>query len=151
MHKKMKTRKLLVALLLCTFVFADAHALSRSHSSQNAAAFFADKYIRTELYFGRSLPDGSIVTDEQWANFLNDVVTPRFPDGFTVLDGLGQYRGKSGQIVKERSKVIVFLYSRKIQKASGTKIDEIRAAYVKLFSQESVLRLDFRASVNVHF
>ena len=147
----MKTQKLLVALLLCTFVFVNSHALSRPDSNQNEVIFSADKYIRTELYFGRSLPDGSVVTDEEWAKFLNDVVTPRFPDGFTVLDGYGQYRDKSGRIVKEPSKVIVFLYLRKTQKASSTKIDEIRAAYVKLFSQESVLRLDFKTSVTVHF
>ena len=147
----MKTRKLLVALLLCTFVFANAYALSKPDSGQNAVAFSAYKYIRTELYFGRSLPDGSVVTDEEWAKFLNDIVTTRFPDGFTVLDGFGQYRDKSGRIVKEQSKVIVFLYPRQKRKASSTKIDEIRSAYVKLFNQESVLRLDFQTSVNVHF
>lgn len=147
----MKIRKLLVALLLCTFAVADAHALSRPIPNQNAVVYSADKYTRTELYFGRSLPDGSTISEAEWTKFLNDVVTPRFPDGFTVLDGFGQYRDKSGRTVKEPSKVIVFLYSRRTQKTSSTKIDEIRAAYVKLFSQESVLRLDFRSSVNVNF
>lgn len=147
----MKTHKALLSLLVCTFIFAHAYALPRPDSGQDAVVSAADKYIRTELYFGRSLPDGSVVTDEEWAKFLNDVVTSRFPDGFTVFDGVGQYRNKSGQIIKEQSKVIVFLYSRKTKKTSGAKIDEIRAAYVKLFNQESVLRLDFRTSVNVHF
>ena len=147
----MKTRKVFLSLLLVTVTFAPAYALPRPDLASNATIFYADKYLRTELYFGRSLPDGSVVTDEEWTKFLNDVVTPRFPDGFTVLDGFGQYRDKSGRIVKEPSKVIVFLYSRKTQKAGSTKIDEIRAAYVKLFNQESVLRVDFRTSVNVHF
>ena len=147
----MKIQKLCLALLLSTLIFTDAYAFPRPGFVGNAVAISADKYVRTELYFGRSLPDGSVVSDEEWNKFLNDVVTSRFPDGFTVLDGVGQYRNKNGQIIKEQSKVIVFLYSRRTQKDSSTKIDEIRAAYVKLFSQESVLRLDFRASVNVHF
>jgi len=147
----MKIQKLFLALLLSTLISTDTYAFPRPWIVGNAVAISADKYVRTELYFGRSLPDGSVVSDEEWNKFLNDVVTSRFPDGFTVLDGVGQYRNKNGQIIKEQSKVIVFLYSRRTQKDSSTKIDEIRAAYVKLFSQESVLRLDFRASVNVHF
>ena len=147
----MKTQKLFLALFFCTLIFADSYALPQANFADKAVIFSADKYLRTELYFGRSLSDGSVVTDAEWAKFLNDVVTPRFPDGFTVLDGVGQYRNKSGQIVKEQSKVIIFLYSRKTRKANSTKVDEIRAAYVKLFDQESVLRLDFRTSVNVHF
>src|SRR5690348_9403920 len=139
----MKTRKPFLALSLCLLIFAHSYALPRPTSIDNAAVFVADKYYRTELYFGRSKPDGSIITDEEWARFLNDVVTPRFPEGFTVLDGLGQYRNKSGRIIKEPSKVLVFLYSFKSRKTSRARIDEIRAAYVKLFNQESVLRLDF--------
>ena len=145
----MKIQKTLLVLLLCLLTFSHSHALSRPNYIDSLSA--AEKYYRTELYFGRSKPDGSVVTDEEWTRFLNDVVTPRFPGGFTVLDGFGQYRVKNGRVVKEPSKVLVFLYNRKDRKTSGTKIDEIRAAYVKLFSQESVLRLDFKHSVNVLF
>jgi len=101
-----------------------------------------DKYYRTELYFGRDKPDGSVVSDDEWKSFLDREVTSRFPDGFTTLDGAGQYRDKSGKIIKEPSKVAVFLYAKKDRKTAGAKIDEIRAAYCKQFDQESVLRVD---------
>ncbi len=42
-----------------------------------------------QLLFGRSLHGGGEVTDDQWRAFLADSVTPRFPDGLTVLDGAG--------------------------------------------------------------
>ena len=151
----MKTQRYFLGLFLYTLVLAGSYT-SRGYAPstcfrENRAISDTDKFRRTELYFGRSKRDGSIVTDEEWTKFLNDVVTPRFPDGFTVLDGTGQYRDKTGTIVKEPSKVLIFLYSRKTRKISSARIDEIRAAYVKLFSQESVLRLDFRTSVNVIF
>ena len=108
-------------------------------------------FFRTELYFGRDKPDGSVVSEDEWKAFLDAEVTSRFPAGFTVLDGSGQYRDKSGKIVKEPSKVLIFLYSKADRKTAGTKIDEIRTAYCKQFKQESVLRLDFRKAVEVSF
>jgi len=110
-----------------------------------------DRYYRTELFFGRSRPDGGMVTDEEWEKFLADVVTPRFPDGFTILKGIGQYREKSGKIISEPSEVLVFLYSRNKRTSSRRKIEEIRTAYVKQFKQESVLRVDLPQTVRVFF
>ena len=100
---------------------------------------------------GMSIPGGSMVSDESWETFLNDVVTPLFPDGFTVLGGRGQYREASGTIAKEPSHVLVFLYRRSERKASGNKIESIRSEYKKRFSQESVLRVDITKSFLVSF
>jgi hypothetical protein len=148
----MKFRYFPIVCLLTFSALSAAPDLFASNKTYfDRSAFSVDRYYRTELYFGRSKPDGSIVTDEAWDKFLNDVVTPRFPDGFTVLDGAGQYRDKAGRIVKEPSKVLVFLYSRKNRKTSSVAIDEIRAEYVRLFNQESVLRMDFQKSVTVLF
>jgi len=122
-------------------------------SSATALAIKAagEKFYRTELYFGRSKPDGGMVSDSDWEKFLADEVTPRFPDGFTILKGIGQYREKSGKIISEPSQVLVFLYAKEAKKESRRKIDEIRAAYVKQFSQESVLRMDLGQTVEVSF
>ena len=56
-------------------------------------------FWRTELYFGRDKNDGTQVSDEEWSKFLDEFVTPKFPDGLTVLDGSGQYRLENGTIV----------------------------------------------------
>ena len=111
----------------------------------------SENYLRTELYFGRSIPGGGIVTDDSWEKFLSDVVTPLFPDGFTVLAGRGQYREASGTIAKEPSHVLVFLYRKGDRKAAWTKIEKIRAEYKKQFAQESVMRVDITKSVRVSF
>ena len=92
-----------------------------------------------------------MVSEEDWERFLNDVVTPLFPDGFTVLGGRGQYREASGTIAKEPSHVLVFLYRRPEQKAANGKIEAIRNEYKKRFSQESVMRVDISKSVMVSF
>ena len=137
-------------LMIVLFAHQPGFAQERQ-SNQTVLAGKIEKYHRTELYFGRSKPDGKTITDDEWSEFLAEVVTPRFPDGFTVFDGVGQYREKSGQIVKEQTKIVFFLYSRKERKISSTEIDEIRAAYVKRFNQESVLRIDLQRSVRVAF
>ena len=110
-----------------------------------------NSFYRTELYLGRSIPDGGMVSDVEWDKFLADVVTPRFPDGFTIMNATGQYREKSGKIDKEPSEVLVFLYPKWRLQSSRRKIEEIRRAYIKQFKQESVLRLDFRQPVVVRF
>ena len=110
----------------------------------------AEKFIRTELYFGRNRPNGT-VTDAEWQSFVDEFVTPRFPDGLTILDADGQWRGKDGSIAREQSKVIVLLYPRKLRRSMNAKIEEIRAEYKKRFAQESVMRIDITKSVEVSF
>lgn len=130
----------------CEPAFAQVPAAGRPE-----IAVKAEKFLRTELYFGRSKPDGSLVSDEDWTRFLAEIVTPRFPDGFTVFKATGRYREKSGKIIKEASTVLVFLYPRKTRNESRSKIEEIRTAYKNQFNQESVLRMDLPKSVNVYF
>src|SRR5262245_53088135 len=38
------------------------------------------RFARTELYFGTARPDGA-VSEAEFREFLDRVVTPRFPDG----------------------------------------------------------------------
>src|ERR1700720_3138159 len=56
-----------------------------------------------ELFFGRNIPGRSPVSEAEWADFVARVITPNFPDGFTVFNGaLGQSRDpQSGTIVRE--------------------------------------------------
>ena len=117
----------------------------------NGTTIVVDAFYRTELYFGRSIPGGGMVSDEEWEKFLAEVVTPRFPDGFTILKATGQYREENGTIDKEPSEVLLFFYPRKARTSSRRKIEEIRRAYVKQFKQEAVLRLDYPSTVNVTF
>ncbi len=110
-----------------------------------AASPAADVYVKTELYFGLSKP-GGVVSAAEWTAFLDEHVTPAFPDGLTVLDGSGQWKNGAGTIVKESSKVLVLIH--KPGPDANGKLDAIIAAYKKLFQQESVLRVTTAASVS---
>src|SRR5262245_44319769 len=67
-----------------------------------------EAWNQIELYFGRNIAGVGEVTEQQFRNFVREVVTPRFPDGLTLLDALGQFRdGK--RIVRERTKLLVLL------------------------------------------
>jgi hypothetical protein len=111
----------------------------------------AAPFIRTELFFGSNKPDGSVVSERDFARFLDQEITPRFPDGLTLLTGLGQFKGSSGVIERERSMLLILLYPRETARASGAKIEAIRTAYKIQFSQESVLRADERLPECVSF
>jgi hypothetical protein len=102
----------------------------------------AEPWIRTELFFGMSRPDGGTISESDWERFLDAEVTPRFPDGLTVLSAAGQWQGEDNQIVEEPSKLLILLYPREAIPESHKEIEEIRAAYEKAFQQESVLRAD---------
>lgn len=102
----------------------------------------AEPWIRTELFFGLSRPDGSSISESEWESFLDAVITPRFPEGLTVLSASGQWQGDDNQIVEEPSKLLILLYPREAIPESHREIEEIRAAYEVRFLQESVLRAD---------
>lgn len=112
---------------------------------------FAEKFYRTELYFGTGKPDGTAVTDEEWSGFLAEEITPRFPEGFTVLEAYGQFKDSGGNIVKEKSRCVILLYAKKNRAVNSVRVEQIRTAYKRQFQQESVLRLDFRQAVGVSF
>lgn len=110
-----------------------------------------ERFLRTELFFGLSKPDGSEVTDEEWIQFLDDVVSPAFPKGYTILRAEGRYQDSGGRTIVEKSRVLVILYPKNKKLESRRKIDMIRAAYIKRFDQEAVIRMDLPGSVDVSF
>ena len=59
--------------------------------------------VRDVVYFGRNRPDGGTVSDAEWEAYLDSVVTPRFPAGFTVLEAEGHWRGQGGVVERERT------------------------------------------------
>ena len=73
--------------------------------------------------------------------FIDEQVTPRFPDGLTLLAGYGQFKNSAGEIDKEKSLVLILFYPPPMKDASKL-IEEIRETYKAMFQQESVLRAD---------
>ena len=102
-------------------------------------------YSRTELFFVFLKSTHPYVNDHQFKDFVDTEVTPRFPDGLTLLTGIGQYQDESGNIVQEKSRILILLYPYSQEKSDA--VDEIRTAYVNRFNQMGVLRIDGQSCV----
>ncbi len=89
------------------------------------------------MLFGVDAPGGGVATADQWAGFERDVVTPRFPDGFTVLDAHGQWRDpRTGQIGAEPSRVL--LIAAPPTPATTLALEAVARDYKSRFGQRSV-------------
>lgn len=102
----------------------------------------AEPWIRSELYFGTTMPDGNAITAEDWQAFLDEEITPRFPAGLTILEGYGQFLNAQGVIAAEASIVLIIFHPAEWVDESSAALEEIREAYEEQFDQESVLRAD---------
>ncbi len=102
--------------------------------------------VYESLYFGTAKPTG-VVTPAEWAEFLKSTVTPRFPQGLTVWQASGQWRGSDGAIVSEASHVLNLVHAN--DAANENAVFEIVAAYKSLFQQEAVLRVKAHACTSL--
>ena len=128
---------------------ASAPVSAPTMSGDAARPAQASGWIRSELYFAVGNEDGSDRIDEaRWREFLDREVTPRFPDGLTVIDGYGQWRFREeGRLVRQRCKILVVLHEDRAQHRAD--IEAIRQAWKQATGHESVLWS--RQSVEVSF
>ena len=99
-----------------------------------------------ELVFGRNVGDHLGVTDQDWRRFIDEEVTPRFPDGLSVIDVQGQWRASNGLVVHEPSKIVYLVLDGGPD--DRAKISNIRNAYKSRFHQDSVLLVSSPACVS---
>jgi hypothetical protein len=125
----------MVAMLLLILMSAAA-VPAESPQSNPACAPEGVVHTRTTLYFGLARPKGTI-SEKQWKLFVREEVTPRFPQGFTVWEAAGQWRGADGQIARERAKVLLLVHSGTASVRDT--LAELVSSYKKRFQQESVL------------
>ena len=99
-----------------------------------------------QLFFGRNIGDRPGVSDADFTRFVDTELTSRFPDGLTVLDGGGQWRGPSDNLVRESSKVVLLVLP-KVPDAHS-RVEAVRTAYKTRFRQDSVLLITQRSCVS---
>jgi hypothetical protein len=93
-----------------------------------------------EMVFGRNIGDSLGVSEADWNRFLDEEVTPRFPDGLTVMSASGRWRDtERGNVVEEPSKVLVVVLGD--EALDKPRIAEIAMAYKRRFRQQSVLTM----------
>jgi hypothetical protein len=99
-------------------------------------------WVDTKLYFGLGPADNPDrgVSEAQWRAFLDKEVTPRFPDGLSVVDVYGQWQSaKRPAPERLRSKMLIVDYPD--SQANRDKLDAIRSAWKKMTGDQSVLRV----------
>ena len=94
--------------------------------------------VRDVLYFGRNRPSGAVVSDADWQSFLDQVVTPRFPAGLTVVEATGQWRGQTGAVERERAEILTLFHAG--DEPALRAVAQVAAEYRRRFQQEAVLR-----------
>ena len=99
--------------------------------------------ISDRLFFGRDIPGGGTVSDADWASFLEEVVTPRFPDGLTVWRADGQWLDEEGRTIREPVLVVEVLHPSRVEHDRA--VAEIADEYRRRFHQEAVLRVTMEA------
>lgn len=116
---------------------APAPALSPAVSPTVCEAYAAGAMIEAQLFFGRNIGNELGVSDREWTDFLDREVTPRFPNGLTVVDASGHWRDiQTGHLVREPSKILTLLADG--DPATLRLIHEIVDLYKDRFHQQSV-------------
>lgn len=89
------------------------------------------------LYFGETIGAHGRVTEAQWADFTAKVITPTFPDGFTVADGSGQWMdGKTHKTDYDPTKILTIAAPKSPELAQ--QLLHVMKAYEKAYDQEAV-------------
>jgi hypothetical protein len=92
-----------------------------------------------ELYFGGAIGPSSKVTDAQFRKYVDQELTPRFPDGLTVLDGGHQWKGEENRAIREAAKVVLIVLPK--TQGAQVRIDAARSAYKSRFHQDAVVEV----------
>jgi hypothetical protein len=101
--------------------------------------------VTAELYFGRDIQGVGEVSDADWTRFVDDEITPRFPDGLSVGDVYGQWRSPKGEFVREQTKALFLVLTG--TSAERQRLDLVREAYKQRFHQTSVMLVEQQACV----
>lgn len=90
--------------------------------------------LSDRIFCGLSIPGGGTVTQQDIDAFVNEVVEPRFPQGFTMWRAQGRWRGGSEEVM-----VIEIIHSYDVKHDDAVR--EIAEEYQRRFRQEAVMRV----------
>jgi hypothetical protein len=122
-------RALAAALGLLALVIACGPAAAQTAQQCGDAQ---KPWVVAELLFGRTG-----VNARSWTRFLATEITPRFPDGLTVIDGRGQWRNPATKrILRQRSTLVMIAMPPSAD--NDARLQQIVEAYKHRFRQQSV-------------
>ncbi|WP_263353941.1 DUF3574 domain-containing protein [Acidicapsa acidisoli] len=140
---------LLLGFGIAHYAFSSQTAPSPTLHGDAAHPAKTQGWVDTQLYFGlgpANAPEKG-VSEAAWRDFLDKEVTPRFPDGLSVMDVYGQWQGKNETAPERiRSKMLVIDYPKTSENTA--KIEAIRAAWKQKTGDQSVLKVSQPADVS---
>jgi hypothetical protein len=153
MHVKAALLAPALGLLLC----GCAHKPVQTFGTNTAPTLTGDSahpgatkgWVDTKLFFGLGPADQADkgISEAEWRAFLDREVTPRFPDGLSVLDLYGQWQGKN-QTIPERLRTRMLIIDYPDTAENRAKVDAIRAAWKQKTGDQSVMRVTEPADVS---
>jgi len=88
-----------------------------------------------QLFLGGKAPTRPNEADLR--RFIDQEVTPRFPDGVTVVPGGGRWKGAQNQMIRDAAKVVLIVLPARGDAQAN--VEAVRAAYRQRFNQDSVV------------
>jgi hypothetical protein len=120
-------------------------ALSPTRMRYLSATATCTQRVYDRLFFGLGTSEGA-VSGATWSRFLADVVTPRFPDGLTVIAAHGQWRAPGADdVTVERSRVVEIAHDASPE--MDRSVDEVIAVYKHRYRQHAVMRTRTRVEM----
>jgi hypothetical protein len=107
-------------------------------------------YVLEKIYFGRNIDSNTTVSDSSWEAFKRDFITPKFPQGFSVLNAEGQWRDSTGNIIQEKTFLLEIIHLND-DSASYRAARQIVDQYKSKFKQEAVLQVILPTDVNFNY
>lgn len=105
-------------------------------SAPKAGCPVGQSQLRTAQFFLGAKPPAKL-DDRDLRRFVDREVTPRFPDGVTVVEGGGQWKGADNRLMREAAKMVLIVLP-----ASGdghARMEAVRTAYRVQFKQDPVV------------
>lgn len=137
-------RAFLVSAALAVLVYGCAAAPQAP--APEAPCLSGGQRQTAELVFGRISSDGPGVSEADFARFLDEEVSPRFPDGLTIVDAQGRWTPPAGSTIHEPSKMVMIVLRGLPD--DHARLDAIRDAYKRRYHQQSVLLMTRAACVS---
>lgn len=142
-HRQSTTRHLAASALAALLAFGSA---GQALATTTCVGIGTERLV-VELLFGRNVGTKVGVTERAFQRFVDREVTPRFPDGFTLLDTTGQFRApRQRMIVREPGKQLVIALGQ--EQRDWPLVGEIVTAYKSRFNQHSVAVIAHRSCVS---
>src|SRR5712691_5828567 len=139
LHPSYEVRQALAALLLALLVGCAAPPSTAPPAAAPYSCLLPaeQRMLVAELFFGRNIRGRRPLSDAEWSQFAAEIVAPNFPDGFTVLDGDGQWQNPATrETVRERTKILLVAARRAPDLAP--RLAAVIDAYKTRFRQQSV-------------